>query len=95
MKFVQARSGVIVRWYPCINSRHDYHASIDGVRTLCSNSGVTLLRKDPRPEPPPDPSRDPWTCPTCQEQVRRAPSKKPTPITVLNQALARAIMSEA
>lgn len=88
---VDARPGTPVRWYASPDGEHSYHASINGTRPLCRNQ-IRLLAKDPRPHPSPDPSRDPWTCPTCQELVRRVPSKKPVPIDVLNRALVRALI---
>jgi hypothetical protein len=80
-----------VQWYACTGGDHDYHASIDGARPVCRRK-TTLLAKDPRPEPPVDPSRDPWTCPVCQELVRRVPEKRYTPVRILNRALARALL---
>lgn len=87
----QAKPGDPVRWYACTKGEYNYHASINGDRPLCRRS-VQLLAEDPRPEPPLDPSRDPWACPTCQELVRRVPSKKPVPFAVLNQAITRALI---
>ncbi len=90
-RHAKGRAGAPVRWYATPDGDHDYHASLDGIHTLCSVR-VRLLLVDPRPDPPSDPSRDPWTCPTCQERVRRVPSKKPVPVEVLNRALTRALI---
>jgi hypothetical protein len=87
----QANPGAPVRWYACTKGEFSYHASIKGDRPLCRRL-VRLLSHDPRPEPPPDPSRDPWACPTCQELVRRVPTRKPASVRVLNQALTRALI---
>jgi|SRR5271157_249364 len=88
---IPASPGAPVRWYANTTGQFSYHASVDGTRPLCS-SNVKLLRKDPRPDPSPDPSRDPWTCPTCQELVRRVTERKPVPIKVLNRVLSRALI---
>jgi len=82
-------SGTPVRWYASRSGQHDYHASADGVRPLCRGHSK-LLATDPRPTPPADPSRDPWTCPACQQLVRRIPPREPVPVKVLNRAIARA-----
>ena len=84
-------SGTPVQWYASSSGKFDYHASFNGLRPIC-RSLVRLVDKDPRPSPPPDPSRDPWTCPTCQELVRRVPTHRPTSIEVLNRALSRALI---
>jgi hypothetical protein len=76
-----------VGWYATASGQHDYHASLDGKRSLC-RSRDKLLEKDSRGSP--DPSKDPWTCPTCQGLVRRVEPRVMVPIKVLNRVLARA-----